>query len=161
MVRESNCYSYCFLGEITCESPNNRLDRYEGRLVYKGQTYPLDNNKLLLRGCRLRNTRWCYGLVVFAGKDTKLMMNSGKTKFKRTSLDRFLNILIMGVSEHTTNYYFFYLVVQLVFLDCVIFNCHVPYLYSTLWSLGMGYWPSFYSIPRMGIFCERPRREGI
>lgn len=25
------------------------------------------------------------------------MMNSGKTKFKRTSLDRFLNILIMGI----------------------------------------------------------------
>ena len=41
----------------------------------------------------------CYGLVIFAGKDTKLMMNSGKTKFKRTSLDRFLNILILGVSR--------------------------------------------------------------
>lgn len=39
----------------------------------------------------------CYGVVIFAGKDTKLMMNSGKTKFKRTSLDRFLNILIVGI----------------------------------------------------------------
>ncbi|KAI6214393.1 Phospholipid-transporting ATPase [Aphelenchoides besseyi] len=86
-----------FDGEIICEAPNNRLDRFEGRLVYQGRQIPLDNNKMLLRGCRLRNTRWCYGLVVFAGKDTKLMMNSGKTKFKRTSLDRFLNILIMGI----------------------------------------------------------------
>lgn len=73
------------------------MDRFEGRLTFNGQTYPLDNNKLLLRGCRLRNTRWCYGLVIFAGRDTKLMMNSGKAILKRTSLDRFLNILIMGV----------------------------------------------------------------
>ncbi|CAD5219936.1 unnamed protein product [Bursaphelenchus okinawaensis] len=86
-----------FDGEIVCEPPNNKLDRFEGRLVYKGQQYPLSNNNMLLRGCRLRNTRWCYGLVIFAGRDTKLMMNSGKSKFKRTSLDRFLNILIMGI----------------------------------------------------------------
>lgn len=73
------------------------MDRFEARLTFNGRTYPLDNNKLLLRGCRLRNTRWCYGLVIFAGRDTKLMMNSGKAILKRTSLDRFLNILIMGV----------------------------------------------------------------
>jgi phospholipid-translocating ATPase len=52
---------------------------------------------MLLRGCRLQNTRWCYGLVVFAGKDTKLMKNSGEAPMKRTSLDRFLNLLILGV----------------------------------------------------------------
>lgn len=39
----------------------------------------------------------CYGVVIFAGKDTKLMQNSGKTKFKRTSLDRFMNVLIIGI----------------------------------------------------------------
>jgi phospholipid-translocating ATPase len=64
-----------FLGEVVCEAPNNRLNRFEGRLIYKGKQHPLDNNNMLLRGCRLRNTRWCYGLVIFAGKDTKLMMN--------------------------------------------------------------------------------------
>ncbi|VDM48034.1 unnamed protein product [Toxocara canis] len=86
-----------FKGEIICEAPNNRLNQFEGKLSFGGSTLPLDNDKMLLRGCVLRNTRWCYGVVVFAGKDTKLMMNSGKTKFKRTSLDRFLNILIMGI----------------------------------------------------------------
>ncbi len=87
------------LGEVVCEPPNNRLNSFDGRLIIEGgqRTLALDNDKLLLRGCVLRNTRWCYGLVVFAGQDTKLMMNSGKTKFKRTSLDRFVNILIMGV----------------------------------------------------------------
>ena len=51
-------------------------------------------------GCVLRNTKWCYGLVVFAGKDTKLMMNSGATQFKRTHIDRLMNILIIGVSQY-------------------------------------------------------------
>ena len=59
--------------------------------------FPLDNDKVVLRGCILRNTQWCYGVVIFAGKDTKLMQNSGKTKFKRTSIDRLLNFLIIGV----------------------------------------------------------------
>uniref|UniRef100_A0A915Q6M5 P-type ATPase C-terminal domain-containing protein n=1 Tax=Setaria digitata TaxID=48799 RepID=A0A915Q6M5_9BILA len=85
-----------FKGKIHCELPNNKLNQFEGRLHYNGTVLPLDNGQTLLRGCVLRNTRWCYGVVIFAGKDTKLMMNSGKTKCKRTSLDRFLNILIMG-----------------------------------------------------------------
>ncbi|KAK0400357.1 hypothetical protein QR680_003461 [Steinernema hermaphroditum] len=86
-----------FRGHITCEAPNNRLDTFEGRLEFENKLIPLNNSMMLLRGCRLRNTRWCYGLVVFAGKETKLMMNSGRSKFKRTSLDRFLNVLIMGI----------------------------------------------------------------
>ena len=50
-------------------------------------------------GTVLRNTEWAYGVVIFAGKDTKLMQNSGKTKFKRTSIDRLLNFIILGVSS--------------------------------------------------------------
>ena len=50
-------------------------------------------------GCVLRNTKWCFGLVIFAGKESKLMMNSGKAMFKRTHIDRLVNILIIGVSK--------------------------------------------------------------
>ncbi|CAB3405779.1 unnamed protein product [Caenorhabditis bovis] len=86
-----------FKGEIVCEPPNNKLNKFEGKLIWNNRELPITNDNILLRGCILKNTRWCYGVVVFAGKDTKLMMNSGKTKFKRTSLDRFLNILIVGI----------------------------------------------------------------
>ncbi|ETN77125.1 phospholipid-translocating P-type ATPase, flippase [Necator americanus] len=96
-----------FNGEIVCEAPNNKLDKFQGKLIWQEREMPITNDNILLRGCILKNTRWCYGLVIFAGKDTKLMMNSGKSKFKRTSLDRFLNILIMGVSEIYTNYLYF------------------------------------------------------
>lgn len=55
-------------GEVRCEPPNNRLDRFTGTLTHAGQKYPLDNEKILLRGCTLRNTGWCFGLVLFGGE---------------------------------------------------------------------------------------------
>ena len=93
---------------------------------------------MLLRGCRMRNTRWCYGLVVFAGNDTKLMRNSGKTKLKRTSLDRFLNVLIMGVCK-----FLFWLNFKAKTLckisDCALSYCHVFDLLDFMRHLGVGH----------------------
>lgn len=91
-----------FNGVIICEAPNNHLNKFDGCLEWNGKRYPLDNDKVLLRGCILRNTQWCYGVVLFAGRDTKLMQNSGKTKFKRTSIDRLLNFIILGVKLYST-----------------------------------------------------------
>uniref|UniRef100_A0AAQ4QQT6 Phospholipid-transporting ATPase n=1 Tax=Gasterosteus aculeatus aculeatus TaxID=481459 RepID=A0AAQ4QQT6_GASAC len=84
-------------GEVRCEPPNNRLDKFRGTLSLDGQTYSLDNDKVLLRGCTVRNTDWCFGLVIFGGPDTKLMQNSGKTTFKRTSIDHLMNVLVLCI----------------------------------------------------------------
>ncbi|XP_029024237.1 phospholipid-transporting ATPase ID [Betta splendens] len=86
-----------FAGEVRCEPPNNRLDKFKGTLTVDGQTFALDNDKVLLRGCTLRNTEWCFGLVVFGGPDTKLMQNSGRTTFKRTSIDHLMNVLVLCI----------------------------------------------------------------
>ncbi|XP_067827575.1 phospholipid-transporting ATPase ID isoform X3 [Heptranchias perlo] len=86
-----------FDGEIICETPNNKLDKFKGTLFWKDKKYSLDNEKMLLRGCVLRNTEWCFGMVIFAGPDTKLMQNSGRTKFKRTSIDRLMNTLVLWI----------------------------------------------------------------
>uniref|UniRef100_A0A3P9D402 Phospholipid-transporting ATPase n=1 Tax=Maylandia zebra TaxID=106582 RepID=A0A3P9D402_9CICH len=86
-----------FNGEVRCEPPNNRLDRFTGVLSFAGQKYSLDNEKILLRGCTLRNTEWCFGLVLFGGPETKLMQNCGKSTFKRTSIDRLMNILVLFI----------------------------------------------------------------
>ncbi|KAM9138781.1 phospholipid-transporting ATPase ID-like isoform 2-T3 [Pangshura tecta] len=78
---------------------------------------------MLLRGCTIRNTEWCFGLVIYAGPDTKLMQNCGKTTFKRTSIDRLMNVLVLvifvflalmcfilaignGIWEHDKGFYF-------------------------------------------------------
>uniref|UniRef100_A0AAZ3PZZ1 Phospholipid-transporting ATPase n=1 Tax=Oncorhynchus tshawytscha TaxID=74940 RepID=A0AAZ3PZZ1_ONCTS len=84
-------------GEVSCEPPNSRLDRFTGTLTNAGQKYSLDNDKILLRGCTLRNTEWCFGLVLFGGPETKLMQNCGKTTFKRTSIDRLMNVLVLCI----------------------------------------------------------------
>ncbi|KAM7028962.1 phospholipid-transporting ATPase ID [Acridotheres tristis] len=86
-----------FDGEVICEPPNNKLDKFGGTLYWKESKYPLSNQNMLLRGCVLRNTEWCFGLVIFAGPDTKLMQNSGRTKFKRTSIDRLMNTLVLWI----------------------------------------------------------------
>jgi len=71
---------------------------------------------VLLRGCILRNTQWCYGVVLFAGRDTKLMQNSGKSKFKRTSIDRLLNFIILGVRRI---YSISVRILSLCLVDCI------------------------------------------
>uniref|UniRef100_A0A7N8YFK4 Phospholipid-transporting ATPase n=1 Tax=Mastacembelus armatus TaxID=205130 RepID=A0A7N8YFK4_9TELE len=86
-----------FDGEVVCEPPNNKLDRFCGTLYWRDKKYTLTNQNMLLRGCVLRNTEFCYGLVIFAGPDTKLMQNSGRTKFKRTSIDRLMNTLVLWI----------------------------------------------------------------
>uniref|UniRef100_A0A665VBN6 Phospholipid-transporting ATPase n=1 Tax=Echeneis naucrates TaxID=173247 RepID=A0A665VBN6_ECHNA len=56
-----------FNGEVVCEPPNNKLDRFCGTLYWRDKKYTLTNQNMLLRGCVLRNTEACYGLVIFAG----------------------------------------------------------------------------------------------
>ncbi|XP_069480865.1 probable phospholipid-transporting ATPase IM [Ambystoma mexicanum] len=84
-----------FDGEVACEPPNNKLDTFVGTLHWNNTKYSLSNLNILLRGCVLRNTEWCFGLVLFAGPDTKLMQNCGKSKLKRTSIDRLMNTLVL------------------------------------------------------------------
>ncbi|CAF0853814.1 unnamed protein product [Adineta steineri] len=86
-----------FNAEIECEQPNNNLLRFEGKLIWNSQTYALGNDNILLRGTRLRNTQWAFGIVCYAGQDTKLMQNSGKPKFKRTKIDHWLNKILIGI----------------------------------------------------------------
>ncbi|XP_012667100.2 phospholipid-transporting ATPase FetA-like [Otolemur garnettii] len=86
-----------FDGEVKCEPPNNKLDKFAGILTFKGKNYVLDHDKLLLRGCIIRNTDWCYGLVIYTGPDTKLMQNSGKYTLKRTQIDHLMNVLVLWI----------------------------------------------------------------
>ncbi|XP_077901100.1 phospholipid-transporting ATPase FetA [Ictidomys tridecemlineatus] len=86
-----------FDGEVKCDPPNNKLDKFTGILTYKRKSYPLDHDKLLLRGCIIRNTDWCFGLVIYTGPDTKLMQNSGKSIFKRTHIDHLMNLFVIWI----------------------------------------------------------------
>uniref|UniRef100_A0A8C5LWA3 Phospholipid-transporting ATPase n=1 Tax=Leptobrachium leishanense TaxID=445787 RepID=A0A8C5LWA3_9ANUR len=86
-----------FDGLVVCEEPNNRLDKFVGTLHWRGMSYGLDADKILLRGCTVRNTHYCHGLVLFAGADTKIMRNSGKTRLKRTKIDYLMNYMVYTI----------------------------------------------------------------
>uniref|UniRef100_A0A4W6CT91 Phospholipid-transporting ATPase n=1 Tax=Lates calcarifer TaxID=8187 RepID=A0A4W6CT91_LATCA len=82
---------------IECEEPNNRLDKFMGTMLWQRERYPLDLDNMLLRGCKVRNTEECHGLVIFAGADTKIMRNGGKTRFKRTKIDELMNYMVYTI----------------------------------------------------------------
>nr|XP_013051684.2 phospholipid-transporting ATPase IK isoform X1 [Anser cygnoides] len=84
-----------FDGRVTCEEPNSRMHSFTGTLQWRGETYALDSERILLRGCKLRNTDFCYGLVIYAGFDSKIMRNCGKIKRKKTKLDRMMDRLVI------------------------------------------------------------------
>lgn len=88
---------------IESEPPHANLYRYSGLIHWKQQdprhpeqpatemTEPISINNLLLRGCSLRNTEWVIGVVLFAGSETKIVINSGITPSKRSRITRDLN----------------------------------------------------------------------
>ncbi|XP_051794834.1 phospholipid-transporting ATPase IC [Acanthochromis polyacanthus] len=82
---------------IKCEEPNNRLDKFLGMMEWNQEQYPLELDNMLLRGCKVRNTEECHGLVIFAGADTKIMRNGGKTRFKRTKIDELMNYMVYTI----------------------------------------------------------------
>ncbi|XP_021100653.1 phospholipid-transporting ATPase IK isoform X2 [Heterocephalus glaber] len=84
-----------FNGTVVCESPNSRMHQFVGRLEWNSKKYALDIGNLLLRGCKIRNTDACYGLVIYAGFDTKIMKNCGNIHLKRTKIDLFMNKLVV------------------------------------------------------------------
>jgi len=67
---ENNAELASFDGYIECEPPNEPLNQFDGTLTWRTQSHSLSNDNMLLRVCRLHNTKWCYGLVVFPGSDT-------------------------------------------------------------------------------------------
>ncbi|CUA74534.1 phospholipid-translocating ATPase [Rhizoctonia solani] len=82
-------------GHLRSEQPNNSLYTYEGTLELSGQKIPMSPDQMLLRGAQLRNTPWCYGLVVFTGHETKLMRNATAAPIKRTAVERQVNVQIV------------------------------------------------------------------
>ncbi|XP_040056467.2 phospholipid-transporting ATPase VD isoform X2 [Gasterosteus aculeatus] len=77
---------------VECENPNNDLSRFKGYMEHpSGVRVGLHNTNLLLRSCTIRNTETVVGLVVYAGHDTKAMMNNSGPRYKRSQLEKHLN----------------------------------------------------------------------
>ncbi len=89
----TNLYGHC----LAFEGPNPDMYRFKGTL--NGSSNVSINN-MMLRGCSMRNTQWAVGVVVYAGHDSKAMLNSassGVMPSKKTQVERRMNIIVMIV----------------------------------------------------------------
>lgn len=52
---------------------------------------------MILRGCKLKNTDWIIGVVVYTGEDTAIMMNSSQPFTKTSNIERQVNNIILMI----------------------------------------------------------------
>ena len=99
-------------GKIKVEMPNINLNQIEGNATVEiknkqkkniGELYyfPITNKEFLLKGSVLRNTNWVIGIVLYTGKNNKIILNSKKAKIKvsllEKNLNKFLTLLLIFI----------------------------------------------------------------
>uniref|UniRef100_A0A0E0CZV8 Phospholipid-transporting ATPase n=1 Tax=Oryza meridionalis TaxID=40149 RepID=A0A0E0CZV8_9ORYZ len=78
---------------IRCERPNRNIYGFQANLELEGESrrIPLGPSNIVLRGCELKNTTWAIGVVVYAGRETKAMLNNAGAPTKRSRLETQMN----------------------------------------------------------------------
>ncbi|XP_064886127.1 phospholipid-transporting ATPase VB isoform X1 [Columba livia] len=115
-----------FQNTIVCEMPNNDLNKFKGYMEQPNhERIGFNIESLLLRGCTIRNTEAATGIVIYAGHETKAMLNNNGPRYKRSKIERRMNMDI-------------FLCVGLLFVMCLVgavghgiwtgnFSEHPPY----------------------------------
>ena len=80
-------------GSIICEKPTADLYEFIGVMTLDDETihHPLSSHNLLLRGSRLKNTKFIFGVAIYTGLETKMALNSLLTSNKFSSVERTVN----------------------------------------------------------------------
>ncbi|KAK7196678.1 phospholipid-transporting ATPase 1-like protein [Novymonas esmeraldas] len=78
-------------------TPDPGLLSWTGLLEVNGEEHALSLDQFLYRGCVLRNTDWVWGMVAYAGVDTKMFRNLKEKPPKSSNLDRKLNYFIIAI----------------------------------------------------------------
>lgn len=60
-----------------------------------GKVFSLDADQITLRGSTLQNTEWIYGIAIYTGHQTKVMMNSAKSVSKQSNIEKATNTYII------------------------------------------------------------------
>ncbi|KXS16560.1 phospholipid-translocating P-type ATPase [Gonapodya prolifera JEL478] len=96
---------------VETEPPNESVHNFNGAMVWcvdketptameqsaTGQHHdpktrlPISMSNLLLRGCAVRNTQWVLCLVLFTGEETRVRLNAGPTRSKRSRVEIRMN----------------------------------------------------------------------
>ncbi|KAK4799242.1 hypothetical protein SAY86_024607 [Trapa natans] len=85
-------------GLIKCEKPNRNIYGFHANMEIDGKRLSLGASNIILRGCELKNTAWAVGVAVYAGQETKVMLNSSGSPSKRSKLEKRMNVEIILLS---------------------------------------------------------------
>ena len=93
--------SFNLSGNAIADQPNPELYQLNGRMHLTFSTnktigeedynIPLDAKQLLLKGAKLKNTKWIIGIVVYTGHNCKLMKNAKEPRTKFSSVEALMN----------------------------------------------------------------------
>ncbi|KAJ0102568.1 hypothetical protein Patl1_05802 [Pistacia atlantica] len=85
-------------GLIKCEKPSRNIYGFQANTEVDGKRLSLGPSNIVLRGCELKNTSWALGVAVYAGRETKVMLNSSGAPSKRSWLEIRMNAEIIKLS---------------------------------------------------------------
>jgi magnesium-transporting ATPase (P-type) len=96
-------------GSVKGDAPNENMVAWDGNITATGiKTFNCGMTNLMLRGCTMKNTEFCMGLVIYTGPETKIMMNAKAPPTKVSNVQRMMNYMLYSV-------FLFQLVLILIF----------------------------------------------
>lgn len=86
-------------GLIKCEKPNRNIYGFHANMEIDGKRLSLGPSNIILRGCEIKNTAWAIGVAVYAGGETKAMLNNSGAPSKRSRIETRMNreIILLSV----------------------------------------------------------------
>ncbi|XP_055643308.1 phospholipid-transporting ATPase VD isoform X2 [Toxorhynchites rutilus septentrionalis] len=82
-----------FTSRVEVDVPSTKIYRFHGAVLHpSGERVPVSTESLLLRESRLKNTDYAEGIVVYAGHETKAMLNNSGPRYKRSQIEQQMNI---------------------------------------------------------------------
>lgn len=84
--------------KISCNPPDTMLYEFNAKIEIFGEELPLNGvsggGQFLQRSTKLKNTKWCLGVCVYSGPETKIQMNMNEPPSKVSNLEKALNTYI-------------------------------------------------------------------
>jgi magnesium-transporting ATPase (P-type) len=88
-------------GEISCEKPNENLEKIDLSILFNNiatdKSILCGTKQLLLKGSKLKNTEFIYGIVIYTGHETKIMKNAKNPPMKQSNIMIIMNKLLYSV----------------------------------------------------------------
>lgn len=89
---------------LNIKQPSYILYEFDGHLRYYDEHDQLqtnlvgiDSKNLLLKGAKVKNTKWVIGLVLYTGKETKIQLNATTAKSKMSVMEKKLHRMVVAI----------------------------------------------------------------